>query len=92
MITTEHRYIKDFKFDVKSYREFKHKYEPSNICEMPIKWKEAKKDKSDALMRSFDTTIESKSYIQGFVDAIVSFTKDADEDKLLKEFKVEEMK
>ena len=42
MITTEHRYIKDFKFDVKSYREFKHKYEPSNICEMPIKWKEAK--------------------------------------------------
>ena len=42
MITTEHRYIKDFKFDVKSYREFKHKYEPSNICEMPIKWKEAR--------------------------------------------------
>jgi len=57
-----------------------------------VLWKEAKKDKSDALMRSFDTTIESKSYIQGFVDAIVSFTKDADEDKLLKEFKVEEMK
>ena len=42
MITTEHRYIKDFKFDVKSYREFKHKHEPSNICEMPVKWKEAK--------------------------------------------------
>ena len=42
MITTEHRYIKDFQFDVKSYRDFKHKYEPSNICEMPIKWKEAK--------------------------------------------------
>ena len=55
-------------------------------------WKEAKKDKSDALMRSFDTMIESKAYIEGFVDAIVSFTKDADEDKLLKEFKVEEMK
>tara|TARA_R100001480_G_scaffold63216_1_gene75539 strand:- start:2667 stop:2864 length:198 start_codon:yes stop_codon:yes gene_type:complete len=57
-----------------------------------VLWKEAKEDKSDALMRSFDTTIESKSYIQGFVDAIVSFTKDANEDKLLKEFKVEEMK
>ena len=42
MITTEHRYIKDFQFDVKSYRDFKHNYEPSNICEMPIKWKEAK--------------------------------------------------
>ena len=42
MITTEHRYIKDFKFDVKSYRDFKHKHEPSNICEMPVKWKEAK--------------------------------------------------
>ena len=42
MITTEHRYIKDFKFDVKSYREFKHKHEPSNICEMPVKWKELK--------------------------------------------------
>tara|TARA_R110002020_G_scaffold173835_1_gene364809 strand:+ start:2055 stop:2252 length:198 start_codon:yes stop_codon:yes gene_type:complete len=57
-----------------------------------VKWKEAKKDKSDALMRSFDTMIESKSYIQGFVDAVVSFTSDAKEDKLLEEFKVEEMK
>ena len=55
-------------------------------------WKKAKKDKSDALMRSFDTMIESKAYIQGFVDSIVSFTKDADEDKLLEEFKIEEMK
>ena len=26
-------------------------------------WKEAKEDKSDALMRSFDTVIEAKSYI-----------------------------
>jgi hypothetical protein len=55
-------------------------------------WKKAKGDGSDALMRSFDTTIESKAYIQGFVDSIVSFTEDADEDKLLEEFKVEEMK
>ena len=30
-----------------------------------VLWKEAKKDKTDALMRSFDTTIEAKSYIQG---------------------------
>ena len=57
-----------------------------------VLWKKAKKDKSDALMRSFDTKIESKAYIQGFVDSIVSFTKDADEDKLLEEFKIEEMK
>ena len=55
-------------------------------------WKKAKGDGSDALMRSFDTTIESKAYIQGFVDSIVSFTEDADEEKLLEEFKVEEMK
>jgi hypothetical protein len=55
-------------------------------------WKEAKEDKSDALMRSFDTTIEAKSYIQGFVDSIVQFTKNADEDKLIKEFKIEELK
>jgi hypothetical protein len=55
-------------------------------------WKEAKEDKTDALMRSFDTMIESKAYINGFVDSVVSFTKDADEDKLLKEFKIEELK
>ena len=55
-------------------------------------WKKAKGDGSDALMRSFDTMIESKAYIQGFVDSIVSFTKDADEDILLKEFKIEEIK
>jgi hypothetical protein len=55
-------------------------------------WKEAKKDKSDAIMRTFDTTIEAQSYIQGFVDAIVSFTKDANEDKLLKEFVIDKIK
>ena len=57
-----------------------------------VYWKEAKQDKSDALMRSFDTTIEAKSYIQGFVDSIVEFTKNADEEKLIEEFKIEEMK
>ena len=55
-------------------------------------WKKAKEDETDALMRSFDTMIESKSYIQGFVDSVVSFTKDADEEKLLKEFEIEVMK
>ena len=55
-------------------------------------WKEAKEDKSDAIMRAFDTTIEAQSYIQGFVDAIVSFTKDANEDKLLKEFVIDKIK
>jgi len=57
-----------------------------------VKWEKARVDKTDALMRSFDTMIESKAYIQGFVDSIVSFTKDADEDILLKEFKIEEIK
>ena len=56
-----------------------------------VKWKKAKDDKTDALMRSFDTMIEAKSYIQGFVDSVVSFTKDAKEDKLLNEFKIEEI-
>jgi len=55
-------------------------------------WKKAKEDETDALMRSFDTMIESKAYIQGFVDSVVSFTKDANEEKLLKEFEIEVMK
>ena len=57
-----------------------------------VLWKERKEDCQDAVMRSFDTTIESKSYIQGFVDAIISFTDDASEKKLLKEFKIDEIK
>tara|TARA_R100001480_G_scaffold141607_1_gene138928 strand:- start:424 stop:621 length:198 start_codon:yes stop_codon:yes gene_type:complete len=56
-----------------------------------VKWEKAKDDKTDALMRSFDTMIEAKSYIQGFVDSVVSFTKDAEENKLLNEFKIEEI-
>ena len=55
-------------------------------------WKKAKEDETDALMRSFDTMIESKAYIQGFVDSVVSFTKDANEEKLLKEFEIEVIK
>ena len=42
MVDTINRTIKDFDFDIKSYREFKHKYEPSNICEMPVKWNKAR--------------------------------------------------
>ena len=57
-----------------------------------VLWKERKEDGQAALMRSFDTTIESKSYIQGFVDAIVSFTDDANEKNLLDEFKIDEIK
>ena len=57
-----------------------------------VLWKERKEDGSHAVMRSFDTTIESKSYIQGFVDAIIEFTDDANEKKLLKEFKIDEIK
>ena len=42
MVNTKHRQIKNFSLDTINYRKFKHKYEPSNICEMPIKWKKAK--------------------------------------------------
>tara|TARA_Y100000593_G_C4311446_1_gene338547 strand:- start:715 stop:1965 length:1251 start_codon:yes stop_codon:yes gene_type:complete len=42
MIKTDNRHIKgDFKFDVESYVNEKHEYEPSNICEMPVKWNKA---------------------------------------------------
>lgn len=54
-------------------------------------WKNMKSDGSDALMRSFDTSIEAKSYVQGCVDSVVTFTKDADENKLLKEFEIKDM-
>ena len=58
-----------------------------------VLWKERKEDGKDAVMRSFDTTIESKSYIQGFVDAIVQFTDDrVNEEKLIQEFKIDEIK
>jgi len=43
VIKTKHREISDsFVFNIDSYRKEKHKYEPSNICEMPIKWERAK--------------------------------------------------
>ena len=42
MINTKYRQIKNFTLDTLKYREFKHKYEPSNICEMPIKGNKAK--------------------------------------------------
>ena len=51
-------------------------------------WKKMKVDGTDALMRAFDTTIEAKSYIQGCVDSVVTFTKDANESKLKKEFEI----
>ena len=58
-----------------------------------VLWKERKEDGKDAMMRSFDTTIESKSYIQGFVDAIIEFTDErVNEEKLIQEFKIDEIK
>ena len=58
-----------------------------------VLWKERKEDGNDAVMRSFDTTIESKSYIQGFVDAIIEFTDEkVNEEKLIQEFKIDEIK
>ena len=42
MVSTKNRHIHDFDFDIESYQKLKHKYEPSNICEMPVKWHKAK--------------------------------------------------
>ena len=42
MVNTPNRYIKNFDFDIESYQRVKHKYEPSNICELPVKWSEAR--------------------------------------------------
>ena len=42
MVSTKNRHIHDFNFDIESYQKLKHKYEPSNICEMPVKWHKAK--------------------------------------------------
>tara|TARA_R100001530_G_scaffold133678_1_gene107439 strand:+ start:628 stop:825 length:198 start_codon:yes stop_codon:yes gene_type:complete len=54
-----------------------------------VYWKDMlKKDQGDAPMQAFDTTIEGRAYIQGFIDAIVMHTKD-EKSKLIKEFKVE---
>ncbi len=39
----------------------------------------------------FDTTIEAKSYIQGCVDSVVTFTKGANESKLLSEFEIRDV-
>ena len=59
-----------------------------------VKWKEAKDDKTDALMSAFDTQIECKAYIKGIVEAILQFSEDKNvfkESKLLSEFKIEEI-
>lgn len=56
-----------------------------------VLWKKMSQDGKDALMSSFDTSIEAKAYIRGCVDTIVSFTKDADGDELEKEFIVEDL-
>ena len=42
MINTKNRYINNFDFDIKAYQDIKHKYEPSSIREMPVKWFKAK--------------------------------------------------
>ena len=41
MVRTRNRHIKNFNFDIESYRREKHLYEASNICEMPVKWDRA---------------------------------------------------
>lgn len=56
-----------------------------------VYWKNMlKEDKGDAPMRAFDTTIEAKAYIRGFVDSIVTFVQGEDEEKVLNEFKIKD--
>ena len=54
-----------------------------------VYWKDMlTKGQGAAPMQAFDTTIEGRAYIQGFVDAIVMHTNDRKE-SLIKEFTVE---
>ena len=45
----------------------------------------------DAPMRDFDTQIEARSYIQGMVDSITTFTNNKDEVSLKQEFEIKEI-
>lgn len=49
-----------------------------------------KNKQGDAPMRAFDTTIEAKAYIQGFVDSIVTHIEGLDEISIKKEFKIKD--
>jgi len=54
-----------------------------------VYWKDMLKNKQgDAPMRDFDTTIEARAYIRGYIDAIVTFDKTSTDEKLLQEFEV----
>ena len=56
-----------------------------------VYWENMLKDnQGDAPMRAFDTTIEAKAYIRGFVDSIVTHLEGLDEEELLREFKVKD--
>ena len=55
-----------------------------------VYWKKMLKDKTDAPMMSFDTSIEARAYIKGKIDAIKIQVEGTDEIKLIKEFEVRE--
>tara|TARA_Y100000593_G_scaffold47442_2_gene89927 strand:- start:6835 stop:7026 length:192 start_codon:yes stop_codon:yes gene_type:complete len=55
-----------------------------------VYWKKMLKDKTDAPMMSFDTSIEARAYIKGMIHAIKIHVEDTDEIKLIKEFEVRE--
>jgi len=54
-------------------------------------WKKMKEDGEDAIMASFDTSIEANAYVKGCVDTVCAFTKGANEKKLLKEIEVKDL-
>tara|TARA_R100001510_G_C7573634_1_gene149129 strand:- start:454 stop:675 length:222 start_codon:yes stop_codon:yes gene_type:complete len=57
-----------------------------------VYWKDMLRDKQgDAPMRDFDTKIEARSYIQGMVDSIITFTNDKNEVSLKQEFEIKEI-
>jgi len=58
-----------------------------------VYWKNMLKNKQgDAPMRDFDTTIEARAYIRGYIDSIVTFDKESTDEKLLQEFEVKTIK
>lgn len=57
-----------------------------------VYWKDMLTDKQgDAPMRDFDTQIEARSYIQGMVDSITTFTNNKNEVSLKQEFEIKEI-
>jgi|ETNvirnome_2_130_1030620.scaffolds.fasta_scaffold00494_8 hypothetical protein len=56
-----------------------------------VYWKKMLNDKTDAPMMAFDTSIESRAYIKGFIDCLRVHDKKVDEFTLISEFEVRQI-